>query len=162
MALPTVAGVAVNLVVAWLLIAGGIAHLGFAWNRRRGEERVWQILLGIVYLAIGIYLLTHPLRGLAALTLFLAAYLLVESILEFIIAFRTRPLAGWRWLLLDGAVTLILAVLIWSSWPASSEWAIGVLIGVSMLFSGFTRILFSVAARGQGPLPQIPQVPSPV
>lgn len=157
--LPGVAGVAVNLVVAWLVIVGGVAHLGLAWNRRSGRDVVGQILLGIVYLVVGFYLLTHPLRGLAALTLLLAIYLLVESVLEFIIAFRLRPLPGWGWLLVDGVVTLVLAALIWRSWPASSEWALGTLIGISMIFSGFTRVLFSISHRGRR---QLPQVPSPV
>ena len=58
-----------------------------------------------------------------------------------------RRLAGAGWLFFDGVVTLILAVMIWRTWPSSTEWVIGTLVGVSMLFSGTSRLMLSVAAR---------------
>ena len=67
--------------------------------------------------------------------------------LELILSFRLRPLAGSNWLLIDGIITLILAVLIWRSWPSSSEWVIGTLVGISMLFSGAARLSLSLGAR---------------
>jgi uncharacterized membrane protein HdeD (DUF308 family) len=74
-------------------------------------------------------------------------YLVIEGVLEFVLAVRLRPLPGSGWLFVDGVVTLILSFLIWRTWPWSSEWAIGVLVGVSMLFSGITRLMISLAAR---------------
>jgi len=91
--------------------------------------------------------LINPVAGLASLTLALAVYLLFEAVLELVLSFRLRPLPGSGWLLLDGIVTLILAILIWRSWPSSSAWAIGTLVGISMLFSGIARLMLSVAAR---------------
>jgi len=84
---------------------------------------------------------------LAALTLVLAIYLFVEAVLELILSFRLRPLPGSNWLLFDGIITLVLAILIWRSWPSSTEWVIGVLVGFSMLFSGVSRLSLSLAAR---------------
>jgi len=67
--------------------------------------------------------------------------------LEFILSFRLRPLPGSGWLLFDGIITLILAIMIWKTWPSSSEWVIGTLVGISMLFSGISRLMLSLAAR---------------
>ncbi len=67
--------------------------------------------------------------------------------MEFILSFRLRPLPGSGWLLFDGIITLILAMMIWRTWPSSSEWVIGTLVGISMLFSGISRLMLSLAAR---------------
>lgn len=146
-ALPVAAGVAVNLVVAWLLVIAGVAHLLFGWRMRGMGGVIWQVLLGILYVGTGVYLLAHPVAGLVTLTLALAIYLFAEGVLELILSFQLRPRHGRGWLLLDGIVTLILAVLIWRTWPASTEWVIGTLVGISMIFSGATRLMLSVAAR---------------
>ena len=145
--LPLAAGLAVNLVVAWLLLFSGVAHLAFAWHLRGMGGVTWQALLGVLYFAIGLYVLVHPVAGLLALTLALAIYLFVEGILELILAFQIRPRQGWAWLVLDGVVTLILGGMIWATWPASTEWAIGTLVGISMIFSGSTRLMLSMATR---------------
>jgi len=145
--LPQVAGVAVNLVVAWLLVFSGAAHLVFAWYTRTTGGVVWELLVGILYGFIGVYLLMHPIGGLAALTLALAIYLTIEGVLELVLSFQLRPLPGSGWLIFDGIITLILAALIWRTWPSSTEWAIGTLVGVSMLFSGISRLMLSMAAH---------------
>jgi uncharacterized membrane protein HdeD (DUF308 family) len=144
---PPVAGIAVLAVVAWLLMFSGAAHLVFAWHTRTAGGMIWELLLGILYIFVGVYTLLHPLAGLAALTLVLAVYLFVEGVLEFILSFRLRPMPGSNWLLFDGIITLILAILIWRSWPSSSEWVIGTLVGISMVFSGAARLSLSLAAH---------------
>lgn len=144
---PLAAGIAVNIFVAWLLIFSGCVHLVFAWYTRGAWGLTWELLVGILYAFIGVYLLVHPVAGLASLTIALAIYLFVEAILEFVLGFTLRPLPGSGWLLFDGIVTLILAVMIWRTWPSSTEWVVGTLVGVSMLFSGSSRLAISLAAR---------------
>jgi uncharacterized membrane protein HdeD (DUF308 family) len=145
--MPPVAGIAVLVIVAWLLMFSGVAHLVFAWHTRTAGGMIWELLLGILYIFVGVYALLHPAAGLASLTLFLAAYLFVEGVLEFVLSFRLRPMPGSSWLLFDGIITLILAILIWRSWPSSTEWVIGTLVGISMIFSGAARLSLSLAAR---------------
>jgi len=145
--IPPAAGIGVLIVVGWLLMFSGAAHLVFAWHTRSGGGFVWELLLGALYIFVGVYALLHPVAGLASLTLVLAVYLFVEGVLEFILSFRLRPMPGSNWLLFDGIITLILAILIWRSWPASTEWVIGTLVGISMLFSGVARLTVSLAAR---------------
>ena len=145
--IPPVAGIAVLAVVAWLLVLSGAAHLVFAWHTRTAGGVLWELLLGILYIFVGVYALLHPVAGLASLTLVLAIYLFAEGVLEFVLSFRLRPMPGSNWLLFDGIITLLLAILIWRSWPWSTEWAIGTLVGISMLFSGAARLSLSLAAR---------------
>lgn len=145
--IPPAAEIAVLAVVAWLLTLSGIAHLVFGWHTRTAGGVLWEVLVGVLYIFVGFYALLHPTAGLAALTLVLAAYLLAESVLEFVLAFQLRPMSGSAWLLFDGIITLILSVLIWASWPSNAEWAIGTLLGINMLFSGAARLSLSLAAR---------------
>ena len=145
--MPPAAGIAVLVIVAWLLMFSGAVHLVFAWHTRTAGGMIWELLLGILYIFVGIYVLLHPVAGLATLTLFLAVYLFLEGVLELVLSFRLRPLPGSNWLLLDGIITLILAILIWRNWPSSTEWVIGTLVGISMLFSGAARLSLSLAAR---------------
>jgi uncharacterized membrane protein HdeD (DUF308 family) len=77
----------------------------------------------------------------------LAIYLFAEAVLEFILSFQLRPVRGWGWLLFDGVITPVIAILIWRTWPAGSLWALGTLVGISMLFSGVARLMVSLAAR---------------
>jgi uncharacterized membrane protein HdeD (DUF308 family) len=144
---PAIAGAAVTVMFGWLLIFSGILHLAFAWQAGRPGAVVWEVLLGVLYGGIGWYLLARPDVGLVTLTLALAFYLVLEGVLEMVLSFQLRPLPGSGWLLFDGIVTLALAAMIASAWPISSVWAIGTLVGVSMFFSGVTRLMLSIAAR---------------
>jgi uncharacterized membrane protein HdeD (DUF308 family) len=144
---PPAFGLAVTMLLGWLLVFCGAAHLAFAWETRHSGGLWWGLLLGVVYIVAGGYISLQPMAGLTSLTLVLAAYLLMGSILEFILAYQLRPLPGSGWLVLDAIVTLILAIMIAWTWPANTSWVIGTLVGISMLFSGMTRLMLSLAAR---------------
>jgi uncharacterized membrane protein HdeD (DUF308 family) len=126
---------------------GVVAHLAIAWHIRPTGGMFWELLVGLLYLAIAIYMLVRPVAGLASLTLLLAGYLFAKGVIVLILAFRIRNHPGSGWLFFDGVVALILGAMIGLSWPWSSEWAIGTLIGISMLFAGITRLPLAVAAR---------------
>jgi uncharacterized membrane protein HdeD (DUF308 family) len=145
--IPSVSGVAITLIFGWLMILSAVTHLVFAFKTHTTGGLIWEILIGAIYLITGVYLILHPIAALFALTLILACYLFFEAIVEFIQYFQLRPRHGAGWLAVDGVVTLILAVMIWRSWPASSVWVIGTLVGISMIFSGFSRLMLSFAAK---------------
>ncbi len=145
--LPFVSGVALTIFFGWAMIISGITHLIFAFKTHTTGGRIWEILVGAVYLVTGFVLLRHPLDSLLVLTLVLAYYLFFEAIVEFIQFFQLRPRHGAVWLLVDGIITLVLAIMIWQSWPASSIWVVGTLVGISMIFSGFSRLMLSLAAK---------------
>jgi uncharacterized membrane protein HdeD (DUF308 family) len=146
-AIPAVAAVAVTTLVAWLLIFGGIFHFVMAFSTRGAGAVLWEVLVALVYIFGGGYMLFHPLLGVATLTLLLGAFFLVEGIFEIVAFFRIRGMSGSGWMLFDGLVTLLLAGLIWAHWPSSSAWAIGTIVGVGLLISGFKWLMISLAAR---------------
>jgi len=67
--------------------------------------------------------------------------------LDIVLFFKMRSLGGSSWVLVDGIVTLLLGLMIYMQWPSSSAWAIGILVGVSMIISGVTRVMLSLAVR---------------
>ena len=145
--MPLEAGIAVNIFVAWMLIFAAGLHFVFAWVTRGSGGVLLKILLGILYLVTAVYLLDHPARGLRTLTLALAFYLVIEGVLEIILFFQHRKSGGAGWYLVDGIVTLILGLLVWKTWPSSAEWVIGTLVGISLMFSGISRLMFSIFLR---------------
>lgn len=145
--LPFISGVAITLFFGWVMIFSGITHFIFAFKTHTTGGLIWELIIGAIYLFTGVYLILHPLDALLALTLILACYLFFEAIVEFIQYFQLRPRHGVGWLAVDGIITLILAIMIWRSWPASSVWVIGTLVGISMIFSGFSRLMLSLAAK---------------
>ncbi len=146
-ALPMVAGVTVTAFVGWLLFSSGVLHLVFAWRGSSAGSVVWEIVLGIAYGSIGLYLISNPASGLASLTLAIGLYLFFEAVLESMLSFQLRPAPGAGWLLVDGIVTFLLSMMILTTWPSSAAWVVGTLVGISMLFSGMSRLMISLAAR---------------
>jgi uncharacterized membrane protein HdeD (DUF308 family) len=144
---PFISGIGITVFIGWAMLLSGVFHFVLAFKTHTTGSVLWELLLGVLYVVSGFYLIFHPLSGLVSLTILLVFYLLFESAFEFIHAFQVRPRAGSGWLIFDGIITLVLAVMIWMSWPASTVWAIGTLVGISMLFSGFSRLMLSLAAR---------------
>jgi uncharacterized membrane protein HdeD (DUF308 family) len=144
---PFLAAVAVNVAVAWLIVLAGVVHLMLAFRVHGAGSMIWKLLVGIAYLCFGAYLILHPVIGVASLTLVLASLFLVEGILNIVLYVKMRPIHGSSWMLVDGIITLLLGLMIYMQWPSSSAWAIGTLVGISMIFSGVARVMMSFAVR---------------
>jgi uncharacterized membrane protein HdeD (DUF308 family) len=145
--LPLLAAVAVSALVAWLIVLAGVVHLMLAFRAHGAGSRIWKALVGIAYLCFGGYLIVRPLVGVASLTLVLASLFLVEGILDIVLYVKMRSIGGSAWVLIDGIVTLLLGLLIYMQWPSSSLWAIGTLVGISMIFSGAARVMMSLVVH---------------
>ncbi|HZW96496.1 MAG TPA: DUF308 domain-containing protein [Candidatus Eremiobacteraceae bacterium] len=144
---PFLAAVAVNAVIAWLIIVAGIVHLVLAFHAHGAGSAIWRVLVGLAYLAFGGYMIVHPVLGVASLTLVLAALFVIEGVLNLMLYAKMRRLHGSSWALIDGIITLLVGVMIYMQWPSSSVWAIGILVGVSLMISGATRIGMTLALR---------------
>jgi len=144
---PMVAAVAVNVLIAWLIVFAGVVHLVVAFHTREAGSIIWRLLVGLAYVCFGGYLLVRPAVGVASLTLLLASLFLLEGIFNIVLFFRAPSTLRSSWMLLDGIVTLLLGLLIYLQWPSSSAWAIGTLVGVSLIFSGVARVMVSLAVR---------------
>jgi uncharacterized membrane protein HdeD (DUF308 family) len=144
---PFFAGVAASVFFGWLVLFAGITHLIYAWLERGAGAILWQVLIGIVYVIAGLYMLALPVAGAVALTLVLAIYIAVEGVVELVIFSFLRRLRGAVWFLIDGLVSLLLAGLIFFGWPSSSLWALGTLVGISLLISGIARLTLPLGLR---------------
>ena len=144
---PMIAAVAVNVVISWLIVLAGVVHLSVAFHRREAGSMIWRALVGLAYIFFGVYLVTHAAIGVASLTLVLASLFLVEGVSDIAMFFQVRSIQGSGWVLFDGAVTLLLGLMIYLKWPSSSAWAIGTLVGASMIVSGVTQVMLSLAVR---------------
>jgi len=146
-ALPPIAGIAASVFFGWLLLIAGIAHLVYAWSERGAGAVIWQVLIGVVYVIAALYMLVLPVAGVVTLTLVLAFYILIAGIFELAVFFRLRGLPGAIWFLVDGLASFLLAGLIFFHWPSSSLWAVGTLVGISLLMSGIARITLPLSLR---------------
>jgi len=144
---PFAAGIGISLFIAWLIVFTGVVHIIYAFAARSAGSFLWRTLIGVAYIAGGVYLLKNPSIALASLTLLVAAILIAEGVVQLITFFGLRVLPGSGWILCDALLTLILGGLIAYPWPGSSLWALGTLVGVNLIISGFTRLMYSAAAR---------------
>ncbi|MGA2743153.1 MAG: DUF308 domain-containing protein [Candidatus Sulfotelmatobacter sp.] len=144
---PFLAAAAVNFLIAWLIVLAGVVHIMLGVRTHGAGSMIWKLLVGVAYLFFGAYLIIHPVLGVASLTLLLAMLFLIEGVLEIILYFNLRSLGGSSWVLIDGIITLLLGGMIYVHWPSSAAWAIGTLVGVSMIISGTSRIMMSLAVR---------------
>jgi uncharacterized membrane protein HdeD (DUF308 family) len=146
-ALPFSAGLGITIFLGWIIVFTGCAHLASAFHSIGASAKAWRILLGLVYIAGGLWIVLQPAIGLLSLTLVVASILLAEGVLLVISFFRLRPMTGSGWILVDGIVTFLLGSLIWFRWPASSVWVIGTLLGINLIMTGFAVLMFSATLR---------------
>jgi uncharacterized membrane protein HdeD (DUF308 family) len=129
-----------------LLTIGGILQIIYSFWERKGHGFAQTILSGIFYTVVGILMLTHPTVSALAITLLLAAFYTVNGVFKIIISLTT-PIIQWGWLLFSGIVSLALGILIWTEWPYSAHWLIGLFIGIDLLFVGWFWIMLSLAVK---------------
>ena len=144
---PLWTGVAVALLVGCLVLAAGVAQCAFSFQAGSFSQKLLGLLLGLLTAICGVVMIAHPVLQLSFLTLAMAVYFVVAGIFEAISALRVRPLRGWGWVLVGGLLSVLLGSLIWTQWPLSGDWAIGVLVGIKVMFLGATMITLGSAAR---------------
>jgi uncharacterized membrane protein HdeD (DUF308 family) len=152
-AVPLLATLAVAILIGWLLlISGGLGLITSIWMRR-APGFLWSLFSAILGIVAGVMLLRWPLSGALSLTVILTAFLCVEGIFSILYALEhKRDLSGrWGMLLLSGIVDLILAAMIFLGLPATAAWAIGLLVGINLVFGGSALAAMALHARKIGP-----------
>ena len=145
---PNVATLAVTLFVGWLFFIAGIFRAAAAWHSRSMPGFAWSMLTALLSVALGVILILRPLAGVLTLTMVLVAFFIVEGIASILGAIQHRQhLRSWGWVLFSGIVDLFLAYLIWAGWPSSADWAIGLLVGIDLVFGGSALVAIALAAR---------------
>jgi uncharacterized membrane protein HdeD (DUF308 family) len=148
---PNVATIAVGIFVGWLFFIGGIFRALSVWQSRGMPGFAWSLLTALLAIVLGLILIFRPLAGVLTLTMVLIAFFILEGITAIVLAVQHREhLRSWGWVLFSGIVDLLLAFLIWDGWPSSADWAIGLLVGINMLFFGLSLVMTALAARLMG------------
>ena len=144
---PLASGLAVTFIIGFAVTIGGVARTIGAFSAGSFGQGALGFIGGILTLGAGLILVARPGIGLETLTLLLGACLVVDGIAGAILAFSVRPETGWGWMLFSAAMALVLGIFLLSEWPLSGVWAIGTLVGINLIFAGFSLISVGAAAR---------------
>jgi uncharacterized membrane protein HdeD (DUF308 family) len=148
-AIPPIATLAVEILYGWLFLISGIVGLITTFRMRQAPGFGWSLVSAILGIAVGIILLLWPLSGVLSLTLILIVFFVIEGIASIMFALdHKRELSGqWGWMLASGIIDLILATIILTGLPGTAAWALGLLVGINMVFGGSALIAMALHAR---------------
>ncbi len=136
--------------LGWILIFSGLFAIIHGLMRRRWHGFFLNLLAGLLYVVAGFLMVSNPAMAAVTLTLLIAMLLIVAGAFRLFVAF-SLPLHHRGWLVLNGIVAIVLGVLIWSSWPISGLWVIGLFIGINLIFDGWTEVMLALAAGRLAP-----------
>lgn len=142
---PPLASVTITLLVGILLLVGAVAYVAEAISRGTTGHRIWSAIVAVIYVIAGVWLIINPVSGTITLTWVLAIFFLVIGIFRILVGIQARgqvPNAGWT--IVNGVLAVLIAVLVIANLPSSAAWAIGLLVGIQLLFDG---IMMVVAAQ---------------
>lgn len=146
-ALPHGATIAIEVLIGWLLIFGGIAQFVHAVGSHGARGLALKIAWSILYFIVGAVLLAKPFQGAVSLTLLLAALFFFGGIFKAVASFQIRSTPGWGWLLFSGIAAMVLGIIIWAGWPGDASWVLGLIVGIDLIFGGFWMIMFANGLR---------------
>jgi uncharacterized membrane protein HdeD (DUF308 family) len=147
--LPPIATLAVTILFGWLFLVSGVVGLFTSFWMRHAPGFWWSLLSAALGIVVGAMLLGSPLVGALSLTLVLIAFFLIEGVVSIMFALdHKRELSGqWGWMLMSGVIDLVLAVMIFAGLPSTASWAVGLLVGINMIFGGTALIAMALHAR---------------
>ena len=137
---PLVVGLSITIMVGVSLLIGGVGQCFLALKAGALGRGLLTFVVGALMVVAGVFMMTQPVAGLASITLLLVAYLVAAGLGDLFMALQLRPAEGWSLMLFNGIVTLLLGMMLWRQFPLSGAWAIGVLFGIKMIFSGWALV----------------------
>jgi uncharacterized membrane protein HdeD (DUF308 family) len=149
MIVPPLASLAVTIFLGWMFLISGVAGLALTIWARQMPGFWWSLISAVLAIAAGIILLARPMQGVLTLTIVIGAYFLAEGVATIMYALdhRRELSERWSWMLFAGIMDILISALIISGLPGSAEWAIGLLVGINLLFGGASLIGMALAAR---------------
>ena len=147
--LPPLASLAIAIFLGWMFLIGGIGGLIVTYWARSTPGFWWSLISAALAVLAGLLLLARPMQAVLTLTIVLGAYFLAEGVATIMYALEHRRelSSRWSWLLISGLVDIAIAFMVITGLPSSAEWAIGILVGINLLFGGATLIGMALAAR---------------
>ena len=146
---PPIATIAFEIIIGWLFLISGVVGLFTTFWMRHAPGFWWSLISAIIAIAAGVVLLGWPISGALSLTLVLIAFFVIEGIasIMYSIEHRNQLTGRWGWMLASGIVDLILAAIIFAGLPGTAAWALGLLVGINMVFGGAAMIGMALAAK---------------
>ena len=147
--LPPLASLAITIFLGWMFLVSGIGGLIVTYWARSSPGFWWSLISAALAVLAGMLLLARPMQAVLTLTIVLGAYFLAEGVATIMYALEHRRelSSRWSWLLISGLVDIAIAFMVITGLPSSAEWAIGILVGINLLFGGATLIGMALAAR---------------
>jgi uncharacterized membrane protein HdeD (DUF308 family) len=130
-----------------LILGAGVVQLVQALSCTGWKSVFWHVLIALLYIAAGVDIMLNPVIASELLTLILAGILVAIGLLRIIIAIQSRATGGWVWTLLSGLVSIALGAMIYSQWPTSGMWVIGLYVAIELIFHGWSSLFIALAAR---------------
>jgi uncharacterized membrane protein HdeD (DUF308 family) len=140
------------IVLGWLLVVSGVVETIQSFRVRKWSGIFLHLIGGVLGILVGLLVVTDPVAGALALTLLFASFFCVIGVFRTVAAIRLKY-PNWGWAAFDGAITLLLGILLWAHWPSSGLWFLGFAVGISLLLRGWSYVMFAFAVRNQsGPV----------
>ena len=151
--IPPLATLAVTIVLGWLFLVSGVIGLFTTFMMRNAPGFWWSLVSAALGVVVGGWLLARPLSGAVSLTILVVAFFIIEGIASIMFALEhKRELSGrWGWMLVSGIIDLALAAMIFTGLPGTAAWALGLLVGINMIFGGSALIAMALHARNAAP-----------
>jgi uncharacterized membrane protein HdeD (DUF308 family) len=146
---PVAASIAVAIYVGWLLLISGVVGLFAIISTHHVHAFLWSLVTAALSVVIGVLLVLMPVQGAISLTIVLTAFFIAEGVFQTMVAIASRHVlkGTWVWMLLSGIADLVLAAIIIEGWPGTAIWALGLLVGVNLLTSGWAVVVAALAGR---------------
>ncbi len=135
---PFLTGIGTTLLLAILVTAAGLMITVYAFKAGSFGKGLLQFLFGGITIVCGIFMFITPGLSMLSLTMVLLVYFLVDGIFGIISGFQAKPVEGWGWMVVSGIASIALACLLWSDWPVSGQYAVGILVGIRLIFAGWS------------------------
>jgi uncharacterized membrane protein HdeD (DUF308 family) len=152
---PLFATITVTIILGWIFLASGIMGLITTFRGRQAPGFWWSLVSALIAIAVGLILLAEPITGAVSLTWVLIVFFVVEGVATIMYALEhRRELSGrWEWMLVSGVIDLVLAGIIFAGLPGAAAWALGLLVGVNMVFGGVALVAIALHARSAARAP---------
>ena len=144
---PGIGGLAVAVMIGVMFLFAGVARLLTAFMADSFGSGALSFIWGLIVTMSGFYMATNPGIALVTLTIILSMVLFGDGLTRIIMGFQMKPESGWGWLAFGGTLSILFAIMIWRQFPLSGVWAIGTLVGISLMFSGITTLTIGRAAK---------------
>ncbi|MFA6915225.1 MAG: DUF308 domain-containing protein [Parachlamydiales bacterium] len=153
-AVPGFFTLSIELVLGWLLIIGGAYQLFRSWSGRHQPGFIWSVFFALLNIVLGVLLLAKPIVGIISLTIILITYFIIAGLYQIFWSTQITRMHGWWLLLINGLLSLAMAAILVAGWPDSAIWAIGLLFGINMLFTGCALLSLAWNAHSGKPVGQ--------